>query len=141
MFTARVIHSLPLMTSVVHVYYHDLLSVVCHLIGPDTLPTPAQVGDKRLIRSYYMINASIPKLCVLLLIPLIPLFMKTIRVKVGFPSLPQVNSSFENLPVTLSQQDGERAMIIKNNDGDWAVLIGRWTGVKKGKPGVRGNNS
>lgn len=53
MFTARVIHSLPLMTSVVHVFYHDLLSVVCHLIGPDTLPTPGQVCDKRLIRSLH----------------------------------------------------------------------------------------
>lgn len=52
MFTARVIHSLPLMTSVVHVFYHDLLSVVCHLLGPDTLPTPAQVCDKRFIESY-----------------------------------------------------------------------------------------
>lgn len=32
-------------------------------------------------------------------------------------------------------------MIIKNNDGDWVVLIGCWIGVRKGKFGVRGNNS
>ncbi|XP_062595777.1 uncharacterized protein LOC134257152 [Saccostrea cucullata] len=90
MFTARVIHSLPLMTSVVHVYYHDKLNVVCHLIGPDTLPTPTQV-----------------------------------------------QSSDENSPITLSPQKGERAMIIKNNEGDWAILVGRWTGVRKGVPGRR----
>ncbi|XP_061188769.1 uncharacterized protein LOC133196936 [Saccostrea echinata] len=90
MFTARVIHSSSLMTSVVHVYYHDKLSVVCHLIGSDTLPTPSQV-----------------------------------------------QSSVENPPISLSPQDGEQAMIIKNNEGDWAILVGRWTGVRKGVPGVK----
>ncbi|XP_062595714.1 uncharacterized protein LOC134257087 [Saccostrea cucullata] len=89
MFTAREIHSLSLMTSVVHVFYLDKLSVICHMIGPDTLPTPSQV-----------------------------------------------QSSNENPPITLSPQEGERAMIIKNNEGDWAILVGRWTGVRKGEPGV-----
>lgn len=55
MFTARVIHSLPLMTSVVQVFYHDKLSVVCHLIGPDTLPTPAQVFSCFLLILHYCI--------------------------------------------------------------------------------------
>lgn len=32
-------------------------------------------------------------------------------------------------------------MIIKNNEEDWAVLIGRWTGVKKGKPGIKGKHT
>lgn len=73
MFTARVIHSLPLMTSVVHVFYHDLLSVVCHLLGPDTLPTPAQVCDKRFIESYR-------SPCIGSQITLF-LFMKTMKVK------------------------------------------------------------
>ena len=33
---------------------------------------------------------------------------------------------------------GERAVVIKNNEGDWAFVVGRWKGYKKGKAGVSG---
>ena len=43
MFTARVIPHVKLRTCVVHVLYRDIVIVVCHLIGPENLPSPAQV--------------------------------------------------------------------------------------------------
>ncbi|KAJ8299322.1 hypothetical protein KUTeg_023382 [Tegillarca granosa] len=88
-FTCRVIHSLPLLMSVVQIYYHDQLSVVCHLIGSDQLPKPNQANK--------------PESC-----------------------------------VTLDPTQGERAVLIKNNKGDWGIMTGRWTGVCKGVPGVKG---
>ncbi|KAK3102278.1 hypothetical protein FSP39_010151 [Pinctada imbricata] len=87
-FTVRTIHSLPCLMSVVQVFYHDKLSVVCHLIGPDTLPRRDQVTKKT--------------------------------------------------KLTLTPSKGERAVVIKNNDGDWAVLTGNWTGLRKGIPGEPG---
>ena len=42
-FTCRVIHSLPLLQSVVHVFYQDKMAAVAHLVGSDTLPLPTQV--------------------------------------------------------------------------------------------------
>ena len=42
-FTCRVIHSLPLLMSAIHVFCKDKLSVVCQLIGSDQLPVSSQV--------------------------------------------------------------------------------------------------
>lgn len=39
--------------------------------------------------------------------------------------------------VTLNPKEGKRAVLIKNNDGDWAVVTGKWVGRKKGLPGTR----
>ena len=36
--------------------------------------------------------------------------------------------------VVLDPQKGERAVLIKNNDGDWGILIGRWEGFRRGIP-------
>ena len=39
-----------------------------------------------------------------------------------------------------SLREGERAMLIKNNKGDWGIVKGHWTGFKKGQPPkVKGN--
>ena len=43
--------------------------------------------------------------------------------------------------LTLDPTKGERAMFIKNNEGDWAILTGRWYGVKKDIPGIKGTLS
>lgn len=43
-FTCRIIHSLPLLMSVVQVFYHDKMAAVAHLVGTDTLPLPTQVS-------------------------------------------------------------------------------------------------
>ena len=32
---------------------------------------------------------------------------------------------------------GERAMLIKTHQGDWAVLVGVWKGLREGIPGTR----
>ena len=31
-----------------------------------------------------------------------------------------------------------RAMIIKDNEGDWGICVAVWRGMKKGTPGVPG---
>ncbi|KAL5007201.1 hypothetical protein ScPMuIL_016007 [Solemya velum] len=87
-FTCRIIHSIPLMMSAIHVFHHDRMVVVGHLIGADQLPLPSMVKD----------NSKCP---------------------------------------TLNPRSGERAMLLKNHDGDWGVVFGRWEGRKKGIPGTR----
>ncbi|KAK7102022.1 uncharacterized protein [Littorina saxatilis] len=89
MFTCRIIHSLPLLQSVVHIFYQDKMSAVAHLVGSDTLPLPTQVQN--------------PKKA-----------------------------------VYLNPVAGERAVVVKNNTGDWAFVVGRWKGYKRGVPGVAG---
>ena len=40
--------------------------------------------------------------------------------------------------VSLNPRAGERAVLIKNNQGDWGIVTGKWTGFRKGVPGKRG---
>ena len=40
--------------------------------------------------------------------------------------------------VYLNPVAGERAIVIKNNAGDWAFVVGRWKGYKKGQAGKKG---
>ena len=42
--------------------------------------------------------------------------------------------------MSLNPRAGERAVLIKNNQGDWGILIGKWIGFKKGVAGVKGRN-
>ena len=39
--------------------------------------------------------------------------------------------------MTLNQKIGERAVLIKNNGGDWGIVSGYWKGMKKGVAGTR----
>lgn len=52
MFIVCVIYSLLLMMLVVYVFYYDLLSVVCYLLGLDILFILVQVCDKCFIEFY-----------------------------------------------------------------------------------------
>ena len=52
-FTCRVIHSLRLMQSVIHIFYQDKMAAVAHLVGSDTLPLPTQVGH-RLVDFFFL---------------------------------------------------------------------------------------
>ncbi|KAJ8316853.1 hypothetical protein KUTeg_004757 [Tegillarca granosa] len=45
-FTCRILHSIPLMMSAIHVFYHDKMAVVGHIIGSDQLPLPSQVNHE-----------------------------------------------------------------------------------------------
>ena len=45
----------------------------------------------------------------------------------------QLNHSHRKC-LTLDCSRGDRAMLIKNNDGDWGIIKGTWTGYVKGKP-------
>ncbi|XP_045164314.2 uncharacterized protein LOC123528567 [Mercenaria mercenaria] len=85
-FMVRTIHSVSLMTSVIHVSYQHKLCSVAHLIAADQLPLPTQV------------NHDI---------------------------------------VTINPKLGERAVLIKNNNGDWGIVCGKWTGLRKGVPPTR----
>ena len=40
--------------------------------------------------------------------------------------------------VSLNPRAGERAVLIKNNQGDWGIVTGKWTGFRRGVPGIRG---
>ena len=40
--------------------------------------------------------------------------------------------------ICLSRVKKERAMLIKDSDGDWGVCIASWAGLQKGIPGVPG---
>ena len=40
--------------------------------------------------------------------------------------------------ITLNPRAGERAVLIKNHQGDWGIVTGQWTGFKRGVPGVKG---
>ena len=44
-FTVRIIHSLPLMMSTVHVFFKDKMAAVGHLVGADQLPLPQLVSQ------------------------------------------------------------------------------------------------
>ena len=33
-----------------------------------------------------------------------------------------------------------RGMLLKDNEGDWGVAVAAWRGMKKGQPGIPGNN-
>ncbi|XP_076116695.1 uncharacterized protein LOC143084171 [Mytilus galloprovincialis] len=85
-FTCRIIHSIPLLMSAIHVFCKDKLSVVCQLIGSDQLPVYSQVSDY--------------KKC-----------------------------------VTLDPVKFERSILIKNNDGDWGIALGQWSGFRRGRSG------
>lgn len=45
-FTCRIIHNVPLMTSVVHVFFYGNVAAVAHVIGTDQLPIDTQVNLK-----------------------------------------------------------------------------------------------
>ena len=34
-----------------------------------------------------------------------------------------------------------RGMLLKDNEGDWGVAVAAWRGMKKGQPGIPGNNT
>ena len=39
---------------------------------------------------------------------------------------------------SLNSKQGQRALLIKTEEGDWGILIGQWTGFRRGKPGTKG---
>lgn len=56
-----------------------------------------------------------------------------------FISLPLQVDSVRN--ITLSQEKAQRAMLIKDCFGDWGVVVGEWSGFRRGvagTPGVKG---
>ena len=43
--------------------------------------------------------------------------------------------------ISLNPRAGERAVLIKNNKGDWGIVTGKWTGFKRGVAGVTGKTA
>ncbi|XP_062592625.1 uncharacterized protein LOC134254077 [Saccostrea cucullata] len=87
-FTCRFIHSVNVMTSVVHVFYNDEMAAVAHIIGSDQLPLRNQVGPEN---------------------------------------------------IWLEPSSGERAIVIKTEEGDSLILVGKWVEFLRGRRGVPGN--
>ena len=44
----------------------------------------------------------------------------------------------KDIGLTLNPRAGERAVLIKNHAGDWGLVTGKWTGFRKGVPGIKG---
>ena len=40
--------------------------------------------------------------------------------------------------MSLNPRAGERAVLIKNSQGDWGIVKGKWAGFIQGKAGVPG---
>ena len=43
-------------------------------------------------------------------------------------------------PSVMKNDKSWRGMLLKDNDGDWGVAVAAWRGMKKGQPGVPGEN-
>ena len=43
-----------------------------------------------------------------------------------------------DIGLTLNPRAGERAVLIKNFEGDWGLVTGKWTGFRKGVAGRKG---
>ena len=41
--------------------------------------------------------------------------------------------------MSLDPTKGERAVLVKGRDGDKFILVGKWTGHRRGIPGIDGN--
>ena len=46
-----------------------------------------------------------------------------------------------DIGLTLNPRAGERAILIKNFEGDWGLVTGKWTGFKNGVAGRKGTLS
>ena len=46
----------------------------------------------------------------------------------------QFQVGLKNKSHTLQSYEGEKALLIKNYDGDWRIVKGVWQGFKKGRP-------
>ncbi|XP_033752024.1 uncharacterized protein LOC117335877 [Pecten maximus] len=57
---------------------------------------------------------------------------------IGTDQLPLPSQVDKDVCPVLSPSKGERAILIKNNKGDWAIVVASWTGRKRGVPGTRG---
>ncbi|ELU08152.1 hypothetical protein CAPTEDRAFT_208874 [Capitella teleta] len=57
---------------------------------------------------------------------------------IGNDQLPQPAMSQENKYPTLDYSEGERALLIKDNIGDWAIVVGKWIGFEKAVPEAPG---
>ncbi|KAK3600650.1 hypothetical protein CHS0354_031563 [Potamilus streckersoni] len=66
---------------------------------------------------------------------------KTVAVAhtIGSDQLP-LSTQVENQSscMTLNPRANERAVLIKNARGDWGICLGKWTGFRKGIPGIKG---
>ena len=54
------------------------------------------------------------------------------------PCLPSYFLQIKDIGLTLNPRAGERAVLIKNHAGDWGLVTGKWTGFRKGVPGIKG---
>ncbi|XP_069133154.1 uncharacterized protein [Argopecten irradians] len=57
---------------------------------------------------------------------------------IGTDQIPQPSQVDQEVFPVLDPSKGERAVLIKNNKGDWGVVVASWTGLKRGVSGTKG---
>ncbi|KAF2351400.1 hypothetical protein FHG87_017846 [Trinorchestia longiramus] len=120
LFKVEVSHSRALLLSAVHVYSAcDVMPWTFDETGPE-FPTPEQkkeVSELRLVALAHTLDPNtLPS----------PQMLK------------MTNTKWETSHIAMCDWDaGERAMIVKGAGGkDWAIVIARWTGLRRGVPGT-----
>ncbi|KAL3852091.1 hypothetical protein ACJMK2_015777 [Sinanodonta woodiana] len=120
------------------------------LWGPIKLAhLPAGIENRCQVADHRLINHTGHVIFTCRITHSVPLLMSAIQVYyhdkmvavahlIGSDQLPlptQVAKTDES--VVLNPRGNERAVIIKNNVGDWGICVGSWTGFRRGIPGIR----
>ncbi|ELT88483.1 hypothetical protein CAPTEDRAFT_202493 [Capitella teleta] len=120
------------------------------LWGPIPLPKrPVDNTNTCNVASHRLFNHAQQLMFTIRVIHSIPLMMSAVQVYhldqmisvahlIGTDQLPTDDMIVGMKCPTLDYSDGERALIIKDHAGDWAIAVGRWVGFRKGVPGRPG---
>jgi len=121
--------------------------------GPIQLPSlPTDVPNKCIVASHSLFNHVDKLKFTCRVIHSLPLNMSVVQVYyadklvsvahlVGGGTLtrPDQVERYDRIKnIMLDSKKGERAMLIKDNNGDWGMCVGGWEGVTKGVPGIPG---
>ena len=117
--------------SVIQILYRDEVVALSHLIGSESLPKPGQVC-KNMVS-----EPAVFKMNALSALTVFNGLVSTNHARVAFHTIQcmlfyyyQVGLPFRC--VTLEQQKGERAMLIRNAKGDWGIVKTQWVFFRRG---------
>ena len=133
-------------------FYDSIIpETVQSLWGPIPLEKlPDGVDNSCRAVTHDIVNGMEQKMMSVYLIHSLPLVLSAVQVFVGSQMAVVAHTVGPDTvgPLADASHDGEsfegtfwRAMVIKDNEGDWGLCIGAWKGVKKGVPGVKGTSS
>ena len=113
--SAYLIHSLPLKMSAIQIFVGDKMACASHLVGEDTIGGETDLQLDGEVRRPNFLNIK-----------------NHLNLNVYFHESP--------LPIFAMQFENSswRAMLIKDNSGDWGVCTAAWKGLTPGVPGRPG---